>query len=124
MQVDSIKPKLKPPESKRFETKCDEPLFLNAFKFNFRRYNEAILSSAESILRNGYRLACGGGDGDGRGVLSGFPSSHGFQQSFNNFGLDTHEQDEQEEVWGRGLHSFNSKLNLSRVGHNSACPPV
>ena len=25
---------------------------------------------------------------------------------------------------GRGLHSSTCQLNLSRVGHNSPCPPV
>jgi len=26
--------------------------------------------------------------------------------------------------WGRGLNSFTSRLNLSRVGHTSLRPPV
>jgi len=36
--VDSIKPKLKPPGTKRLKLKCDIPLSTSAFKFNLRRY--------------------------------------------------------------------------------------
>jgi hypothetical protein len=38
VQVDPIKPKLKPPGTKRLKLNCDEPLSSFAFKFNLRRY--------------------------------------------------------------------------------------
>ena len=38
MQVDPIKPVLKPPKTKRLKVKVDEPLSSFAFKFNLRRY--------------------------------------------------------------------------------------
>ena len=38
MQVDSIKPKLKPPGSERLKLECDTLLSTFAFKFNLRRY--------------------------------------------------------------------------------------
>ena len=43
MQVDPIKPKLKPPRSKRLKLKCDEPLSKFAVKFNLRRFTMARL---------------------------------------------------------------------------------
>ena len=38
MQVDPIKPKLKPPGTKRLKLNCDIVLSTPAFKFNLRRY--------------------------------------------------------------------------------------
>ena len=38
MQVDPIKPKLKPPGTKRLKLKCDILLSTSAFKFRLRRY--------------------------------------------------------------------------------------
>jgi len=40
VQVDPIKPMLKPPGTKRLKLKYDELLSNVAFKFNLRRYNE------------------------------------------------------------------------------------
>ena len=40
MQVDPMKPKLKPPGTKRLRLKCDILLSTSAFKFNLRRYTE------------------------------------------------------------------------------------
>ena len=40
MQVDPIKPTLKPPGTERLNLKCDILLLNFAFKFNLRRYNE------------------------------------------------------------------------------------
>jgi hypothetical protein len=37
--VDPIKPRLKPPETKHLQLKCDMLLSTVAFKFNLRRYN-------------------------------------------------------------------------------------
>ena len=36
-----MKPKLKPPATKRLKLKCDEPPLNFAFKFNLRRYSQA-----------------------------------------------------------------------------------
>jgi len=41
VQVDPIKPTLKPPGTKRLKLKCDELLTNFAFKFNLRRFTEA-----------------------------------------------------------------------------------
>jgi hypothetical protein len=38
VQVDTIKPKLKPPGTKRLKPKCDILLSTSAFKFSLRRY--------------------------------------------------------------------------------------
>ena len=40
MQVDPIKPKLRPPGTKRWKANCDVLLSTSAFKFNLRRYNK------------------------------------------------------------------------------------
>ena len=40
MQVDPIKPKLKPPRSERLKLHCDHPLSRFACKFNLRRYTK------------------------------------------------------------------------------------
>jgi len=38
VQLDPIKPYLKPPGTKRLKLKCDEPLSNIAFNFNLRRH--------------------------------------------------------------------------------------
>jgi hypothetical protein len=40
VQVDTIKPKLKPPGTKRLKLKCDILLSTSAFRFSLRRYNK------------------------------------------------------------------------------------
>ena len=40
MQVDPIKPMLKPPGTKRLKLNCDEPLSSFAFTFNVRPYTK------------------------------------------------------------------------------------
>jgi hypothetical protein len=40
MQVDPIKPKLKPPGTKRLKLNYDEPLSTFAFDFKLRRYTK------------------------------------------------------------------------------------
>jgi len=42
MQVDPMKPMLKPPGTKHLKLKCGMLLSTFAFKFNLRRYNEYI----------------------------------------------------------------------------------
>jgi hypothetical protein len=42
VQVDPIKPKLKPPGSKRLIRKCDEPLSMFAFSFNLRCFIQEL----------------------------------------------------------------------------------
>ena len=39
VQVDPIKPKLKPPGTKRLKLNCNKLLSASAFKFNLRRYS-------------------------------------------------------------------------------------
>jgi hypothetical protein len=41
VQVNPIKPKLKPPGTQRLKLNCDAPLSNFAFNFNLRRYIEA-----------------------------------------------------------------------------------
>jgi hypothetical protein len=41
VQVDPMKPKMKPPGAKRLKLKCDILLSNIAFKFNLRRYSVA-----------------------------------------------------------------------------------
>jgi hypothetical protein len=55
VQVDRIKPKLKPPGTKRLKLKCDGLLLSFAFKCNLRRYTKVI--PPKPILKVGrYRL--------------------------------------------------------------------
>ena len=88
MQVDPIKPKLKPPGSKRLKLKCDVPLPNVAFKFNLRRYhvghvrlrawsvaggavgpvNVRVALEAERVAGGGGGAGAGAGDGGGAGV--------------------------------------------------------
>ena len=50
MQVDPIKPKLKPPRTKRLKLDYDELLSNFAFKFNLRRYIKGFKSFDVSTL--------------------------------------------------------------------------
>jgi len=51
VQVDPIKPKLKPPGTKRLTLKCDILLSTTAFKFNLRRYTPVrfLVANAEAL---------------------------------------------------------------------------
>jgi hypothetical protein len=49
VQDDPIKPKLKPPETKRLKPNCDVLLSNSAYKFNLRRYN---VVRALSVMKN------------------------------------------------------------------------
>jgi len=51
VQVDPIKPKLKPPGTKRLNLKLDMLLSSSAFKFSWRRYNESEVTEAEQERR-------------------------------------------------------------------------
>ena len=46
MQLDPIKPMLKPPGNKRLKLNCDMLLLKSAFKFNLRRYIKDALENA------------------------------------------------------------------------------
>jgi hypothetical protein len=46
VQVDPMKPELKPPGSKLIKLKCDIMLSTSGFKFNLRRYSWATCASA------------------------------------------------------------------------------
>ena len=49
MQVDPIKPKLKPPGIKHLKVRCDILLSKSAFKFNLRRYRVVAETYKEDI---------------------------------------------------------------------------
>ena len=144
VQVDPIKPKLKPPGTKRLKLKCDILLPTSAFKSDLRRYNggggryhfqrlahhqghgepSAHLRSPrhrrfggelETNLRRGRFAAA-----DRRG-RRGQAGSRGAQQASIFAGGGGHGGG---GGGGRGLHSFTSQLNLSRFCHTSPCPRV
>ena len=50
MQVDPIKPKLKPPGTKRLKPNCDTLLSTTACKLNLRRYTEEYVRFLTNIL--------------------------------------------------------------------------
>ena len=50
MQVEPVKPTLKPPGSKRLKLEAEKLLSNFAFKFNLRRYNTARFYAAEIVL--------------------------------------------------------------------------
>ena len=56
MQVDPIKPKLKPPGSKRLKLKCHTLLSTFAFKVNLRRYSEVFCGSIGNAKRSEYSM--------------------------------------------------------------------
>ena len=60
MQVDPIKPKLKPPGTKRLKLNCDVLLSTSAFKFKLRRYTMAMARTVDAALaRRGFSgLVC------------------------------------------------------------------
>jgi hypothetical protein len=78
VQVDPIKPKLKPPGTKRLKLKCDILLSNSAFKVNLRRYIVVALPlsrsaflpvppvhAAAAAADDVVALLCGGGGGGG-----------------------------------------------------------
>jgi hypothetical protein len=72
VQVDPIKPKLKPPGARCFKLKCDEPLSNFAFKLNLRRYTKALAALHTApppmpTIINNYLSASTGSTGLGRG---------------------------------------------------------
>jgi hypothetical protein len=52
VQVDPIKPELKPPGTKRLKLNCDVLLSTSAFKFNFRRYNQGRTPDEQSRIQS------------------------------------------------------------------------
>jgi len=50
VQVDPIKPKLKPPGTKRLKLKTDVVLSSSAFKLNLRRYNKVNLGTGAVLV--------------------------------------------------------------------------
>ena len=59
VQVDSIDPKLKPPGTKRLKVKCDVLLLTYAFKFNLRRYIQAMVGRCRSSVSKPTECASG-----------------------------------------------------------------
>ena len=95
VQVDPIKPKLKPLGSELFELKCDVLLSNLVFESNLRRYRTGAGGARTCVLtprRQGGLMCCGGrGSTTARGTRS--------------------------PVGGRGLHSSTSQLNLGCFCH-------
>jgi len=61
VQVDPIKPKLKPPGAKRLKLDCDLLLSTSAFKFNVRRYTVVGLEPLfASYVKPGGRVCLSG----------------------------------------------------------------
>ena len=59
VQVEPMKPMLKPPETKRLKLRCGEPLSKFAFKFNLRRYSSgsAWTSTPTNSKRRGTSMS-------------------------------------------------------------------
>ena len=51
VQVDPIKPTLKPPGTKLLKLKCDTLLSTSAFKFNLRRFDKDADAAVQLYLR-------------------------------------------------------------------------
>jgi len=51
VQIDPIKPELKPPGTKRLKLKCDVLLLNFAFKFNLRRYAMGSMPTTSDMAR-------------------------------------------------------------------------
>ena len=49
MQIDPVRPKLKPPGTKRLKLNCDILLSTSAFKFSLRRYTEVFADNLEGV---------------------------------------------------------------------------
>ena len=72
MRVDPIKPKLKPPGTKRLILKCDTLLSTSAFKFHLRRYTAVGSLSSRGVLL-GMRVVLANGT-----AAAVTPASHHF----------------------------------------------
>jgi hypothetical protein len=53
VQVDPIKPELKPPGTKRLKLQYDEPLSNFAFNFNLHRYTKELLAELKLVRSHG-----------------------------------------------------------------------
>jgi len=62
-----MKPKLKPPGTKRLKLNCDILYSNSAFKFNLRRYSPGSSASGGGGSSGGGGGRSGGGGGDGGG---------------------------------------------------------
>jgi len=60
VQVDPIKPKLKPPGTTLLKLNCDILLSTYAFKFNLRRYTEVLVCPGLELCKKGKTCACAG----------------------------------------------------------------
>ena len=63
VQLDPIKPKMKPPGIKRSKLKCDMLLSTSAFKFSLRRYSTGTAATTTWCRRCGWETAWWGGAG-------------------------------------------------------------
>jgi hypothetical protein len=57
VQVDPIKPTLKPPGTKRLSLKCAELLSISAFEFNLRRYTTVVPSEPPDMRAAAFAAA-------------------------------------------------------------------
>ena len=95
MHADPIKPKLKPPGTKRLKVKIDILLSTSAFTFNWCRYNQEVLHVLDNEIP---RLSA-----NIDAIINGFSS---LWQMLATLAL-----------CGQGFHSSTSLLNLSRFCH-------
>jgi len=113
VQVDPIKPKLKPPGTKRLKLKCDIMLSTSAFKFELRLYSKGAVKIIGGF--NGWDCGnftkpmtmAGGCDGWLVADVAVDAEAHCVAFVFSD-GVD-----------GRGLHSLTSQLNLRTFGNTS-----
>jgi len=59
VQVDPIKPMLKPPKTKRLKLQCDILLPTSAFKVNLRRYSKGCRQRSSGMTSAGRDAGCG-----------------------------------------------------------------
>jgi len=114
VQLDPIKPTLKPTGTKRLKLKCDILLSHSAFKFNLRRFTMAAWAADGN-----YR---GGGVGGGHAVdafdafdVTCMAAGGGLVAAAGEGGDVFLWDARMGRGGGRGLHSFTSQLNLSAL---------
>jgi len=121
VQVDPIKPTLKPPGTLELSaSNWDMMTLLSSFAFRFelRRYTSARPAVVAAASREWTALAAGPGAGPGAGPAAAGASPWGRR------GWSSTAPSSRRQGITRGLHSSTFLLNLSRFGHTSPCPPV
>ena len=112
VQVDPMKPKLKPTGTKRLKLNCDKLLSTSAFKINLRRYSEASASAGPAGAGPvAAAAAAGAGAGAGAGTGAGAVV---VAVAGPGTGAGPGTREVRQSTPGRGLHSSTFQLNLSR----------